>query len=159
MVRRDAFEAVGGFDEDFFMYAEDTDLFARIIDAGYKIAWVSRAHVTHPFPDESRAASSRREIEKVRSSTRYMRKHYGNVAAAIHRIAMATDALSRLVILTLPGLSGVLRNHGRSNASLRRRYTSRLRYVVFPVAGVGLFESAEEWNRTNPVGHSSISSN
>src|SRR5437763_626084 len=32
--RRTAFEAVGGFDERFFMYCEDTDLCVRLRDRG-----------------------------------------------------------------------------------------------------------------------------
>jgi N-acetylglucosaminyl-diphospho-decaprenol L-rhamnosyltransferase len=146
LVRRDVFDALGGFDESFFMYSEDTDLFARIVESGHKIAWVADATVTHPFPDESTTASSRREVEKIRSSTRYMRKHYGYAGAVIHRIAIATDAASRIMLLSMPGLSGVLKTHGRTSASLRRRYGSRLRYIVWPVGGQGLAESAAAWN-------------
>ena len=34
LVRRDAFEAVGGFDEELFLYCEDTDLCRRLLDGG-----------------------------------------------------------------------------------------------------------------------------
>ena len=149
LVRRETFDAVGGFDESFFMYAEDTDLFARIVGSGHSIAWVPAAMVTHPFPEESATASSRREVEKIRSSTRYMRKHYGFVGAAVHRIAMAMDAASRVTLLSLPGFSRLIKTHGRTTASVRRRYISRLRYVVWPVGGQGLAESARAWNIAN----------
>ncbi len=47
LVRRDAFEAVGGFDEDYFMYFEDVDLGRRIALAGWSNLFVPEAVVVH----------------------------------------------------------------------------------------------------------------
>ncbi len=47
VVRRDAFEAVGGFDEGFFMFFEDLELGRQIGLAGYRNRWVPAATVTH----------------------------------------------------------------------------------------------------------------
>lgn len=47
VVRRDAFEQVGGFDEAYFMYAEDVDLCWRLGRAGWRVAYVADAEVTH----------------------------------------------------------------------------------------------------------------
>ena len=47
VVRRDAFEEVGGFDEAYFMYAEDVDLCWRLGRAGWRVAYVTGAEVTH----------------------------------------------------------------------------------------------------------------
>ncbi len=47
VVRRDAFEKVGGFDEGFFMFMEDVDLGRRLGLAGYRRRWVPAAAVTH----------------------------------------------------------------------------------------------------------------
>ncbi len=47
LVRRTAFEAVGGFDESYFMYAEDVDLCWRLGRAGRSVAYVPSAEVTH----------------------------------------------------------------------------------------------------------------
>lgn len=47
VVRREAFQAVGGFDEDFFMFMEDVDLGRRLGRAGYRCRWVPEAVVTH----------------------------------------------------------------------------------------------------------------
>ena len=42
MVRREAFVAVGGFDEGYFMYFEDTDLCERLSAAGWDIVYAPR---------------------------------------------------------------------------------------------------------------------
>lgn len=51
--RREAFEAVGGFDESFG-YAGDFDFSWRLTDVGYRLRWVSDAVVTHDFGDAQR---------------------------------------------------------------------------------------------------------
>lgn len=45
--RREAFDAVGGFDESFFMYAEDVDLCRRLGEQGWETLYVPSARVTH----------------------------------------------------------------------------------------------------------------
>ena len=47
LVRREAFEEVGGFDESFFMYLEDVDLCWRLERAGWRVGYVPAAEVTH----------------------------------------------------------------------------------------------------------------
>jgi len=47
LVRRAAFEQVGGFDESYFMYAEDVDLCWRLGQAGWRVGYAPTAEVTH----------------------------------------------------------------------------------------------------------------
>ena len=47
LVRRDVFEEVGGFDERYFMFAEDMALCWQIRAHGYRVGTVSDAAVTH----------------------------------------------------------------------------------------------------------------
>ncbi len=47
MVRRSAWEELGGFDESYFMFAEDLDLCWRAAQAGWGVGFVPRAAVTH----------------------------------------------------------------------------------------------------------------
>ncbi|HWM21281.1 MAG TPA: glycosyltransferase, partial [Ilumatobacteraceae bacterium] len=47
--RRDALDEVGGFDETFDYYLDETDLCARIVDAGYVLRQLDDAHVHHKF--------------------------------------------------------------------------------------------------------------
>jgi len=47
MVRREVFEKVNGFDEDFFMYGEDIDLSIRILRSGYRNYYLGTITITH----------------------------------------------------------------------------------------------------------------
>lgn len=47
--RRHVFEAVGGFDGDFFMYVEDTDLSFRTWLSGYRLVHVPQSVVYHDY--------------------------------------------------------------------------------------------------------------
>lgn len=47
LVRRAAFDRIGGFDERFFMYFEDVDLGFRLGKAGYRNVYDPAAEVTH----------------------------------------------------------------------------------------------------------------
>lgn len=56
-IRRDAWEACGGFREDLFMYYEDTDLSYRLRRAGWSIRFVREAVVLHEHAASSGADS------------------------------------------------------------------------------------------------------
>lgn len=49
MFRRDALVEIGGFDEEFEYYLDETDVCCRLIDAGYQIRQVENAPVHHKF--------------------------------------------------------------------------------------------------------------
>ncbi len=48
-IRKDAFNAAGGFDEDYFIYVEETDLGWRTWLAGYEVVFAPKSVVLHKF--------------------------------------------------------------------------------------------------------------
>ncbi|BAO76734.1 A-D-GlcNAc-diphosphoryl polyprenol, A-3-L-rhamnosyl transferase WbbL [Winogradskyella sp. PG-2] len=52
LIKRDVYNVVGGFDEDYFMYGEDIDLSYKILKAGYNNMYYGKATVVH-FKGES----------------------------------------------------------------------------------------------------------
>ena len=74
LVRRSAFEAVGGFDEAYFMYAEDVDLCWRLGRAGYRAVYVPAAEVVHTQGVSTDHHPYRMIVEHHRSLLRFARK-------------------------------------------------------------------------------------
>lgn len=95
LVRKEAFAAVGGFDEGFFLYEEDVDLCVRLRAAGATILHVPEAEVVHHL-GRSTARSPRAALEYHRSHLRFYRKHNGALATAALRGALAARALGAL---------------------------------------------------------------
>lgn len=54
LLRRRAFDAVGGFDERYFLYWEDADLCRRLREAGWHVRYVPEARVRHAAGASSR---------------------------------------------------------------------------------------------------------
>ncbi len=147
LVERSAFDEVGGFDERFFMYSEDTDLFARLVAKDHLVAWVPDAIVTHPLPDESVDLAARREAEIVNAELQYMSEHFRG--ALVFRIGVAIESSVKLSVALLPGLSGLIRQHGKSLAHTQRVQRARLAAVVLRNRKPRLGDLADEWNRKN----------
>ncbi len=77
LIRRTTWTQVGGFDEDFFMYFEETDWCKRCQDAGWAIHYLPTAQIVHYEGKSSEQVAAARTIRFQRSKLRYTRKHFG----------------------------------------------------------------------------------
>jgi GT2 family glycosyltransferase len=89
MVRRDVFESLGGFDERFFMYWEDSDLCRRALNAGWKTMYQPHAEVIHFTGRASRHAPLRSQLAFHRSVFHYYWKHTGFIGRVLSPIVAA----------------------------------------------------------------------
>ena len=74
VVRRAAWDEVGGFDERYFMYAEDTDLCWHLRKAGWRVAYEPAARVTHAIGRSTDQRPYRMIAEHHRSLYRFSQK-------------------------------------------------------------------------------------
>jgi N-acetylglucosaminyl-diphospho-decaprenol L-rhamnosyltransferase len=74
-LRREAFEAVGGFDEVFFFFVEDVDLCRRLWDAGWEVWFEPRAVAEHAWGTSWTQRPLRFLWIHQRSLMRYVMKH------------------------------------------------------------------------------------
>lgn len=118
LVRRSAFEAVGGFDDGFFLYCEDQDLCRRLRAAGGRVRYEPSAVVPHRGGHSAPRTSLYAVL--AQSRIRFARKHNGRLQAALQRAAIATEALTH-ALAGIPGRPAHLRGHRAAlRASLRR---------------------------------------
>lgn len=82
LVRRDAFDAVGGFEEAHLSGAFlDVDLCLRLGEAGWRVAWTPHAELTHfESPDEWRVTAGENAVRLARE-VRYLHTRWADVLA------------------------------------------------------------------------------
>jgi len=100
LLRANAFDAIGRFDEGFRMYFEETDLCRRLRAHGHAVGFCPAARAIHQH-GASAQQTSVRQVDYYLSYVRYFAKHHGRGAAAILRAAVAAGALARMAALVV----------------------------------------------------------
>ncbi|WP_167145212.1 glycosyltransferase family 2 protein [Actinomyces sp. ZJ308] len=132
-IRREAWQALGGFREDLFMYYEDTDLSWRLHEHGWRVVYVRDAVVRHEHASSSGTDSPM--FIRVNARNRIL------VSAAHGPARVVVQALARTLVRGVRGprrgpvmtglvqaLAGLPRElRRRSGASSRRRESLRRR--------------------------------
>ena len=75
MLPRDLWEQLGGFDESFFMYCEETDLCHRVHQQGKPVLITNESSIVHLVGSGS-AFSAKRMLSMSRGAMHFARKHH-----------------------------------------------------------------------------------
>jgi GT2 family glycosyltransferase len=125
MVRSEVFDQVGLLDESFFLYYEDTDLFYRIIQAGWKPLYLPNATITHIGGQSSNQFSVQTKILLYRSLFMFLRKHFGVYKTFFFSLVFkpafflrVIDDLSEGVFLFI--INVLLRNRRRADKNVQK---------------------------------------
>jgi N-acetylglucosaminyl-diphospho-decaprenol L-rhamnosyltransferase len=101
LVRREAWDDVGGLDERFHFYFEDHDLCWRLAERGWRLAVRWDAQAVHREGGSSRARSAQRWFPRYHESRlRYLRKRYPR-AWALYLATWAPNALAHAAVWAL----------------------------------------------------------
>ncbi|MDP4212275.1 MAG: glycosyltransferase family 2 protein [Bacteroidota bacterium] len=82
MVRKDVLDLTGGFDEQFFMYAEDIDLCYRISKAGFQNYYLASTTIIH-FKGESTPRDIRYVHQFYLAMKQFMKKHFHGSSSSL----------------------------------------------------------------------------
>jgi GT2 family glycosyltransferase len=110
MIRRHAFEAVGGMDEGFFLYWEDADFCRRLKTAGWRTMYVPGVSAIHAGGRSSRHAADASLVAFHRSAYRLFWKH----------ASPAGKLVAPFVFLALRARLAVMRHVVRARARRRQ---------------------------------------
>jgi GT2 family glycosyltransferase len=96
LVRRNAFNTAGGFDETYWMYWEDADLCRRLADRGWRTMFCPQAVAEHMTGSSGRDA---RTIEAFHvSASRYYERHVARCALETKLARAVLDTRMKLAI-------------------------------------------------------------
>jgi N-acetylglucosaminyl-diphospho-decaprenol L-rhamnosyltransferase len=136
LLRREALDEVGMFDEGYFIYSEETDLCRRLRDAGWRTQYFPSVTVVHHESQFSAGIPERRINEMWRGRHRYWEKHHPGPGAHVAALLTGAQYSAR----------GLLRRGDRDFAARMRLHARD----AIRVRGPGLSELADEWNRQHP---------
>jgi GT2 family glycosyltransferase len=95
LLRREAVEAGGLFDEEYFVYSEEIDLCDRLHHEGWELHWVPDAVITHLGGQSTRQVADRMFIELYRNKVKFFRKRRGQTSAWFYKLVLLQAALVR----------------------------------------------------------------
>jgi GT2 family glycosyltransferase len=90
IVRRSAFDSVGGFDETYFLYGEDLDLCRRLRRAGWRLLALPQEFARHESGASS-ASSTERELSWWRGTMRFAALWWPTAAWTLALVAAMTE--------------------------------------------------------------------
>lgn len=96
LLRREAVASVGGLDEGFFLYSEETDLFRQLADRGWRVGFEPHATARHEGHGSATANATAPIL--AASRVRYARKHHGCVVATLEAAGAALGDVLRAVV-------------------------------------------------------------
>jgi GT2 family glycosyltransferase len=76
LVRREVYEQLGGFDEQFFIYVEDVDLCYRAWQAGWRVLYYPDAVIVHSIGRSTDLVANKMIITFHQSMYKFYKKHY-----------------------------------------------------------------------------------
>jgi GT2 family glycosyltransferase len=126
------FEATGGFDEGYYMYAEEIDLCWRAARAGWRVRYVAEARAVH-IGGGSTGDPTLHAQRSLRSEARLFARMYGHGVVRRWAAARFVGASIKLVLLAPPAL-------------LSARVRARWRWQLAAAATI----VARRWRTTDP---------
>jgi GT2 family glycosyltransferase len=132
MMQRSAFEAIGMFSTEYFMYAEDMDLCLKAGRLGFPCYFAPKAVVVHHGGGSSSQAPANKfsSVMALESQWRFFRKTRSDGYANLYRVAMCLASLLRLGILLLAWPLQKLRAREQSTGNALRKWAARLRWSL-----------------------------
>jgi GT2 family glycosyltransferase len=132
MMRRQLFEAFGGFEEDYFMYSEDVDLCYRLQKAGYVNYLIPQTRVIHHGGGSSsrRTVNTFSSVMMLESRWKFFRKTRPAAYCVAYRLGMFFCSLARLAVVLVLSSFGQGGSRGDYFRKVRREWAARMKWTL-----------------------------
>ncbi|NWG29109.1 MAG: glycosyltransferase [Ignavibacteriaceae bacterium] len=141
MMRKEVYEKIGGFDEQFFMYGEDLDLCYRVQKAGYKVYYVHSTQIIH-YKGESTKRSNLDETKLFYDAMHlFVKKH------------LSSFPIVEIILRSAIGFRKIFAFLGKRKISL---YTALLDFIFFNLslyAAEKFYKSITTWVGFDPYAY------
>jgi len=94
-IRREAIEAVGKFDESFFMYFEEVDLCYRLAAAGWQVHFAPVTTLVHVGEASTMQHRTDMAVQLLASTFHFYRRHYSGFRLAALGVVLKIIVLAR----------------------------------------------------------------
>ena len=122
MIRREAVDAAGLLDEDYFMYAEDMDWCYRIKRSGWEIAYSPNSSIIHLGGESSRTVPEATLRRHLASFILFFRKHHPENLHAAIAVQYLSLIIELIVRLGMTPFSGLQNRDERHNTQYKLRF-------------------------------------
>ncbi|MGH9124280.1 MAG: glycosyltransferase family 2 protein, partial [Acidimicrobiales bacterium] len=112
LIRRQAWDALGGFDPRYFMYLEDVDLCWRAAGQGWRVLYEPAGQVTHAQGVSADIRPYRMILAHHRSLLRFAWQHHGGVQRVLYPLVAAG------VVARAAAAAGAKWHDGRAGAAV-----------------------------------------
>jgi GT2 family glycosyltransferase len=116
LLRREALDDIGYFDEDFFLYLEDADVCYRMKKKGWQTWWVPEAYAIHYRGETFRKDNIHPAMYHSKGFALYLQKHH-NLSFPVRLILELLLALRMVYVISTESVKEVLHD---SNFSPRK---------------------------------------
>ena len=130
LVRGDVVRKLGGFDERYFMYNEETDLCLSFQEEGLATLYVPEVSlIHHGSKSASKSVEQRQRTYHINRTSQvlFCEKHYGFRVAILAKLLIACAMLVRIPLLSVRAALG---KTGQADWTKVRYYTRTLRWLI-----------------------------
>ena len=137
MVRKEAMDAVGLLDEDYFIFLEETDWCFRMHKKGWKVYHVPDARVFHLSGHSKKKTPGESQIEYYKSLYKFFRKNKDPVSCLTLRILKPCKLLINLFLNILGNLITLFQNE-KLRSRLLKYYTLLMWHLLLCPDSMGI---------------------
>lgn len=151
LLRRNVIKKVGFFDEDYFMYREETDLCKRLWDAGWKIVYLPIGGLIHKENHHKKIKITQASHSYQTSTYLFFIKHYGHLYAFFAWILTVISAIASLFYLFSAVIVRRLLKHEGQSKTLLPYWRDILFWHITSGFSMIFLYNFKFWKRKNKI--------